>query len=347
MFGDGYTAMAGPSRAIYFAPDSQACIPDGTASGTCRKWWGRCRTTDASHTPVTFRGGDVPWWSNGIMWSGPSDAIFSKHYRYWFDPPNSMACLPNGTSAGECHEYFGNGQTPDGRAVRCRLFDDGGAFMTVSTDRMHDMANSRVWGAGLGGATRKWFGECSVGGCGDGICDPNESIGSCSDCTCGNGVCDGSETADSCAGDCVRCGDGVCNGSENANNCAADCTRCGDNKCTGGETCDSCSSDCTCPKTCSGAAASSSAQTFVVFWETAQGCTGYSALVANDFSEAKECVGPYVTAHDLPPIAYWFHLTEPGYSCRDIKIMGYSSENAASCARATTGYNYQLEGSCP
>lgn len=347
VFGDGYTSMAGPSGAIYFASDGQACIPDGTSTGTCRKWWGRCQTTDASHTPVVFRGGDVPWFANGVTWSGTSDAIFSRHFQNLFSPPESAACLPNGTSAGDCHQYFGNAQTPDGRAVRCHLFDDGGSAMTASTDRMYDAANKTVWGAGLGGAKRKWFGDCSVGGCGDGICDPNESVTTCSDCTCGNGVCDGTETASSCAQDCVRCGDGVCNGGENANSCAQDCVRCGDGVCNGGETCGSCSADCSCPKTCSGAAASSSAQLFAVYWENAQGCAGYSLPFANDLAEAQSCVGPYVTVEKTPPADYWFHLQEPGYACHDIKVASYSTDDARNCAQLTTGYAFELEGPCP
>lgn len=346
VFSDGYSFMAGPSRAITFATDGQACIPDGTATGNCRKWWGRCRTTDASHTPVSFRVGDFQWRDRSVIWSDPSDAIFSKHFQNWFDPPDSLACLPNGTTEGNCHHDFGNGQTPDGRAVRCHVFDDGGANMSLPFTLMHDMANSNVFGTnGPNSASRKWFGECFVGGCGDGICDPNESVGTCSDCTCGNGVCDEGESAYSCAQDCMRCGDGVCNGTENTDNCVEDCTRCGDHKCTGGETCDSCSADCSCPKTCSGAAAGATAQAFWVNWENAWGCAGYSLPFANDYEEAKRCVGPYVTVHDLPSIPYWFYMYDPG--CHDIRVEGYSAEGARRCAVATSGYEFQTEGRCP
>lgn len=347
VFGDGYSSMAGPSGAIYFTSDGRACIPDGSPQGTCRKWWGRCRTTDASHTPVTFRGAQLSPLVDTVFWSNPSDAIFNRHHEFWFFSKWAESCLPNGTPDGECYDFFGGGQTPDGRAVRCRLFDDGGSSMTAPTNLMFDTAEQTVADADKGGGRRKWFGECSVGGCGDGICDPNESPATCSDCTCGNGVCDAGETAQSCARDCVRCGDGVCNGGENANNCAQDCVRCGDGVCNGGETCGSCSADCSCPRTCSGAIAGPSAQLFTVFWQDAIGCAGVSYPMANDLDEAKNCVGTYANVQTSAPSGYWFHVTPPGYSCRDIYIQGFSTDGARTCAQRTTGWDYEDEGPCP
>jgi hypothetical protein len=45
VFDDGYTNVAGPSDAIFW--NGSMCVPDG-ASGTCRRWFGRC-TTVAVH----------------------------------------------------------------------------------------------------------------------------------------------------------------------------------------------------------------------------------------------------------------------------------------------------------
>lgn len=47
LFDDGYTNLAGPTDAIYSLgilnqPNLEACLPDGTTTGLCRKWFGRC-----------------------------------------------------------------------------------------------------------------------------------------------------------------------------------------------------------------------------------------------------------------------------------------------------------------
>ena len=42
LFNDGYTNITGPTTAIYYRAPGSVCMPDGTATGTCRKWFGRC-----------------------------------------------------------------------------------------------------------------------------------------------------------------------------------------------------------------------------------------------------------------------------------------------------------------
>lgn len=62
---------------------------------------------------------------------------------------------------------------------------------------------------------------------------------------CGDGVCDSDETCDSCAADCGQCpagcGDGVCAGTESCTTCPSDCGTCacvrGDGTCTGSTVC--------------------------------------------------------------------------------------------------------------
>ena len=43
LFNDGYANMTATTDAIYFRANGSVCKPDGTASGTCRKWFGRCK----------------------------------------------------------------------------------------------------------------------------------------------------------------------------------------------------------------------------------------------------------------------------------------------------------------
>jgi hypothetical protein len=152
--------MAGPSRAITFAADGQAC----NSYGECRKWWGRCRTTDSSHTPILFKGvnrTDNPPGYIIALESRFSDAIFMRiaETNNLFTPPDFWACLPNGTIGGECYEYFGYAHIPNYRNVTCHLFDDGGSRMARAVLMVARRSETVVnWS----GTIRKWFGECSV-----------------------------------------------------------------------------------------------------------------------------------------------------------------------------------------
>jgi hypothetical protein len=348
VFNDGYAFMAGPSSAITFSPTGLACIPDGSTTGNCRKWFGRCQTTDSSHTPVTFQVGTEPLFTGGIVWSGSSDAVFSRHYKPdIFSSDRSQMCIPDGGN-GDCRDVFGNATMQGGRPVRCRLFNDGGSFTTGLTPRMVDTGVSTVWGSDVGGATRKWFGMCEVGGCGDGICDASESFATCSsDCTCGNDACDSGETPKTCPRDCGTCGDGVCNAGENAATCAQDCTRCGDGICSGKEACSSCPGDCgACAvPTCSGDKAGPSATTFVVAFEDGYSCGFTISVFANDRSEAESCVekaGGTVISKPTATTRY-FH-TDPKNGCSTLELRSFSDESATRCAAAQ---GYTLPGACP
>lgn len=154
VFDDGYDWMEGPSDAIMFNADGKACIPDGTTAGRCRKWWGRCRTTDSSHTPVTF-GVSHDAYRNFGTWSGPSDAIYSLHSQSLWGI-SSADCIPDKTTTGDCRSEFGNGKLPDRRSVRCRMFDDGYTNQTSYMPELTDTGYSRV---GRPGTTfsRKWL----------------------------------------------------------------------------------------------------------------------------------------------------------------------------------------------
>jgi hypothetical protein len=242
VFDDGYNNVAGPSQAIHFSDSGQACIPDGTSTGTCRKWFGRCRTTDVSHSSVFFS----VYNDGGADKSGPSDAVFV--------PGANTACVPGNGGAGICRRWFGQATTFDGSPVECRVFDDGGAnkvkYASESVYR-HSSTSScvpDVSGKNPYGLCRRWFGECMVAGCGDGSCSNGETRASCSqDCKCGDGVCSVGESCGTCPSDCGSCcGNGTCNAGE-CNTCPGDCSAsacCGDGVCNAGETCNSCSQDC-------------------------------------------------------------------------------------------------------
>lgn len=357
-FDDGFTNPVGPTQAIYFSPTGQACVPDGSPAGACRKWWGECRTTDASHTPVQFRVmyvGPFTLW----RWSDRAGAIYGYHTPGdWLlgQPDTPWACIPDGTPSGECGTVFGNATTDGGRPVRCRLFNDNNTSPTAYTSVMRDAINSTVWGRDLGGTSqnRKWFGECIVGACGDGVCDHNEDPNNCrADCsTCGNGRCDAGESASSCPGDCFSCGDGTCNPGETPQNCSSDCKpACGDQRCSlgAGESCNTCREDCgPCQNetTCSGARATSTARVFAVVASSLySGCLEELVFYANDQREAQECAERLGATVVPNPDARWFTFnTGSRNGCASLSIIHVDEESAARCAR---NQGYPEFGDCP
>lgn len=150
VYDDGYTNVAGPSDAVYFLGPNRACIPDGTGTGTCRRWFGQCYTT-VTRQPVFFRTFDDGYTNQ----SSPHDSIYV--------PSTNVACIPDGTAAGTCRRWFGLA-TANNRPVRCALFDDGYASMTASTDAIYFRGIREVChpdGTGTG-TCRKWFGRCTT-----------------------------------------------------------------------------------------------------------------------------------------------------------------------------------------
>ena len=152
VFNDGYTRITAPSDATYFAANSAACRPDGTARGTCRKWFGRCTTTGANPQAVNFRvfnDGDT-------QQTATSDAIYNR-------APN-VSCIPDGTASGNCRRWFGLGQAADGRRVQCRLFNDGYRNMVGPTHAIYYRRAGQVCmpDGTASGTCRKWFGRCEA-----------------------------------------------------------------------------------------------------------------------------------------------------------------------------------------
>jgi hypothetical protein len=152
VFDDGYTNLTAPSQAIYFAKPEQACIPDGSAQGTCRRWFGRCSSlSDGVAVKLrVFNDGDSSQ-------SNLSDAIYAAS--------PAQECIPDGTATGTCRKWFGLGETADGRRVSCYLFDDGLTNWVGPTHAIVYNGSGQVCmpdGTSTG-TCRKWFGNCQVG----------------------------------------------------------------------------------------------------------------------------------------------------------------------------------------
>jgi microsomal dipeptidase-like Zn-dependent dipeptidase len=158
---DGTTNVAGPSDAVYIAPNLQACIPGSAPGGTCRKWFGACHTT-TTNVPVTFSVFDD---KNANQTAG-SGAVY-------IHPQGLLlkSCIPDGTPDGTCRQWFGSGMTSDGRAVSCSVFDDGytnreGASGAIEIGGVLAPQLSTLGAAcipgGPNGECRKWFGRCEA-----------------------------------------------------------------------------------------------------------------------------------------------------------------------------------------
>lgn len=142
VFDDGHTNMAGPSDAIYIRGPESACIPGGP-NGVCRKWLGRCVTSDSASLPVMLRGFNDGYTNP----SAPADAVFIDGI--------GRACTPGGPT-GICHKWFG----PDGAArARFYLFSDGYTAMIGPTDAIYSHGDRLCMPGGLDGICRKWFGR--------------------------------------------------------------------------------------------------------------------------------------------------------------------------------------------
>lgn len=98
VFDDGYANITGASDAVYIPKaGNQACIPDGTSTGTCRRWFGRGTSNDGRHVScIAFDDG----YANP---TNPSDAIYIPHPI----PGPGSACVPDPTATGVCRRWFG------------------------------------------------------------------------------------------------------------------------------------------------------------------------------------------------------------------------------------------------
>jgi hypothetical protein len=102
VFDDGDTNEAGPSDAVYILSQAgamKACIPDGTATGTCRRWFGKGFTKDGRLVLVSvFDDGNTNV-------TNPSGAVYILSER-----DGLKACIPTDPSVspnGICRKWFG------------------------------------------------------------------------------------------------------------------------------------------------------------------------------------------------------------------------------------------------
>jgi len=149
VFDDGSANMSSLSEAIYFADPRTACIPDGTARGLCRRWFGNCVST-TDNLAVTFKvfndGEQSPTALSTAVQNASAD----------------LACIPNGSTTS-CRKWFGSPVTADGHLVECYLFDDGLSNWIGPTAAMLYRGPGQVCMPDTGnGACRKWFGNCQV-----------------------------------------------------------------------------------------------------------------------------------------------------------------------------------------
>lgn len=146
VFNDGYSNITAGADAVYLRGPSSACVPDGSALGNCRKWFGRCQT--GSGEPVNFK----VFNAGGADATAASDAVYA--------PTPGQACVPDGSPQGNCRTQFGMAQTASGRSVQCILFNDGYTDPTPPTDAIVFKQNGQVCMADDQGVCRKWFGRC-------------------------------------------------------------------------------------------------------------------------------------------------------------------------------------------
>lgn len=161
VFEDGYSHISPPVDAVYFGNHQnargQACIPDGSARGLCRRWFGHC------YSARTFQSVMFGVFDDGASnFAGISDAVYIR-------PQGNSACIPGDGAWGTCRRWFGLARTvPGGRSVACAVFDDGYANRSNHERATYVPrpipADGRACipdGSPLG-TCRRWFGQCVV-----------------------------------------------------------------------------------------------------------------------------------------------------------------------------------------
>jgi hypothetical protein len=98
VFNDGYTSLVPPVDAVYIPrAGNQACEPDATATGTCRRWFGRGVANDGRQVfCIAFDDG----FANP---TNLSDAIYIPTPI----PGPGEACVPDPTPTGVCRRWWG------------------------------------------------------------------------------------------------------------------------------------------------------------------------------------------------------------------------------------------------
>ena len=156
LFDDGLANWVGPTHAIYYSGPGKVCMPDGTPTGTCRKWFGNCQVTDRHEPPPPPPPKPVTCkvWDDSGSESGLSGAVY-------FAGANA-ACVPDGTSRGFCRRWFGRCvTTTDNVPVSFKVFNDGESNATAPSDGVFTNGpNTACIADGTASGTcRRWFGS--------------------------------------------------------------------------------------------------------------------------------------------------------------------------------------------
>jgi hypothetical protein len=153
LFDEAYRYPVGPTGTIY--PNTmlmRLCTPDGTALGTCRKFFGRCETrvaADGHKHEVRFA-----IFGEAGVGHYASDAISTNGTDF---------CVGEGAQA-MCRRYFGKATTTEAQGhthvVQCEIFNDGDREIAGPFDALF-LSGGQVCGqAPAGRVCRKWFGRC-------------------------------------------------------------------------------------------------------------------------------------------------------------------------------------------
>ena len=195
VFDDGYSNLQGPTDAIYSLgilgqQNLDACMPDGTSTGLCRKWFGRCFAftvpivTPTPQITALFGSAEdtIEMWERVQIAAkavqtpepvlcnvfddgytniaGTSDTVY---IHVGSGVGTSMpVCIPSNSSTGICHKWFGRCFTSQTNVpVYFHVFDDDYQNDGGSSDAVYvpQPANACIPANNSTGTCRKWFGR--------------------------------------------------------------------------------------------------------------------------------------------------------------------------------------------
>lgn len=95
---DGRANLSEGSWSVYMRDSNSACIPDGTASGTCRRWFTFAKNEQGKST-VCHAFND-----------GYTSVTKERSGVFYFRNPGQV-CMPDKTAYGTCRKWFGRCET--------------------------------------------------------------------------------------------------------------------------------------------------------------------------------------------------------------------------------------------
>jgi hypothetical protein len=117
VFDDGGANQTAGSGGVYIHQQGglKSCIPDGTANGTCRRWFGQGMTTDGRAVSCSV-------FDDG--YTNQEGASGATYILGVLTPSNAslQACIPGGPN-GECRKWFGRCEAASSELDDPRVFD--------------------------------------------------------------------------------------------------------------------------------------------------------------------------------------------------------------------------------